>query len=170
MCSFFLWGSHHPDGNRSPGSSLHLSVRISLSSYFHFYPKTVPLLAFPDPDSSLSNIHYVFHLISGVVRVVGCCRNFIFYFLDYFPFVGVAGTGSPYWPGWRVTMSGRDRCHWRLPSSVGQAGQLVALSTKAQGGSLPVWGSQGSPGMNRDHFLSAIQKIKDQLSPTVQLF
>lgn len=146
-----------------------LSVRISLSSYFHFYHETVPPLAFPDPDSGLGNIYYFLHFLPGVVGVVGCCCNFIFIFQIIFPF-WAAETGSPYWPGWRLPTSGRDRCRWRLPSSARQAGQLVTLYTKAQGGGLPLWEAQGSPGMNRDHFLSAIQKIKEQLSPTVQLY
>lgn len=56
-----------------------LSVRISLSSCFHFYHERVPPLALPDPDSSVSNIHYSFHFLSWVAAVGGaCCNSFLF--------------------------------------------------------------------------------------------
>lgn len=93
---------------------------------------------------------------------------FHFYFPDYFHFLSC-------WD--RLPCPGQDEGWQRQakidatedsPPVLDRPGSQ-ALSTKVQDGGLSVWGSQGSLVMNRDCFLSAIEKIQDQVSPTVQL-
>lgn len=59
--------------------------------------------------------------------------------------------------------AGSSQCWGQMTPEI-----LLQLTVEAQGIDLQVWGSQGSPGVNRKPFFPATQKRKDQFSPAVQ--
>ena len=79
------------------------SLTVSISSYFYFYHDIVPPFAFPDLNSILRDIPYVFHFPFWVFRVVGFAA-ILFLLPRYFFPHRVAGTGSLDWPGLRLAM------------------------------------------------------------------